>query len=525
MDNITFTCDRPDLIDRERWGEGAVETVFLIICIGLLIALVVSHHKRRQDTKKSLITQQEAANRWMTLKSEHDALQGQLEIAQSALTETHKSLSALEERFRPVIDAEDYAAQIRRKAASELNATQEKLLSLKEDTLSAERTLRALRNTIDGYSDDYILPTQSLLDDLAEAFGFDDAGKALKDARAHSTMLVKSGKAAVCDYVEENRRTSAINFVIDAFNGKVDTLQTRIKADNAGTLIQKVQDAATLVNLHGQAFRNARITPAYLAARQAEVKWGAVVQALKEKAREEQRALKEHIREEERARREYERAMKEAAKEEEKATLALEKARLAYDKARTDSERQKLEERIAEFEAQVTRAHERAQQAVSMAQLTKSGHVYIISNIGSFGDDVLKIGMTRRLDPMERVKELGDASVPFSFDVHGMIYSEDAVALEAELHRRFTRKRVNKVNFRKEFFRVGMDDIRQAAADLSLEAHFTILAAALEYRETLAIEHLPEAEQITVLSHSLKDWTDNPVRTLIDNTEDELIPA
>lgn len=502
-----------------------MEAILLIVCIGLLVALAVAHHKRREDAKQSLVTQQEAANRWVALRSERDALQEQLETAQNALAETRTSLTALEERFRPVVDAEEYAAQIRRTTTAELNTAQEALLSLKEDTLATERALRALRNTIDGYGDDYILPTQSLLDDLAEAFGFDDAGKALKDARAHSAMLVKSGKAAVCDYVEENRRTSAINFVIDAFNGKVDTLQARIKADNAGTLMQKVQDAAALVNLHGQAFRNARITPAYLAARQDEVKWGAVVQALKEKAREEQRALKEQIREEERARREYEKAMKEAAKEEEKAALALEKARLAYDKARTDSERHKLEERIAEFEAQMARAHERAQQAVSMAQLTRSGHVYIISNIGSFGDDVLKIGMTRRLDPMERVKELGDASVPFSFDVHGMIYSEDAVALETELHRRFTRNRVNKVNFRKEFFRVGLDDIRQAAAELNIEVHFTILAAALEYRETLAIEHLPEAEQITVLSHSLKDWADHPVRTLIDDKEDDLIPA
>ncbi|MES1524119.1 GIY-YIG nuclease family protein, partial [Vibrio cholerae] len=90
----------------------------------------------------------------------------------------------------------------------------------------------------------------------------------------------------------------------------------------------------------------------------------------------------------------------------------------------------------------------------------KAGHVYVISNIGSFGDNVYKIGMTRRLEPMERVKELGDASVPFSFDVHAMIYSENAPALENELHKKFDFQRLNLINTRKEFFAVTLDEIK-----------------------------------------------------------------
>jgi hypothetical protein len=123
-----------------------------------------------------------------------------------------------------------------------------------------------------------------------------------------------------------------------------------------------------------------------------------------------------------------------------------------------------------------------------MAQQTKKGHVYIISNIGSFGDDVYKIGLTRRLDPNERVRELGDASVPFPFDVHAVIASDDAPALETDLHRRFLDRQVNKVNKRKEFFRLSLTDLRQAADELGLECVWTLTAEAAEYRETLALE-------------------------------------
>ena len=123
-----------------------------------------------------------------------------------------------------------------------------------------------------------------------------------------------------------------------------------------------------------------------------------------------------------------------------------------------------------------------------MAQQTKKGHVYIISNIGSFGEDVFKIGLTRRLDPNERVRELGDASVPFPFDVHAMLASDDAPALETELHRRFVERQVNKINKRKEFFRVSLTELRQVADELGLEASWTLTAEAAQYRETLALE-------------------------------------
>ena len=121
-----------------------------------------------------------------------------------------------------------------------------------------------------------------------------------------------------------------------------------------------------------------------------------------------------------------------------------------------------------------------------MAEMTKSGYVYVISNVGSFGEDVVKIGLTRRLDPDDRVRELGDASVPFSFDTHAMIYSDEAPALEAALHRRFAERRINMTNFRKEFFRVTLTEVEQAVTELAPSASFFKDREAQEWHETLA---------------------------------------
>ncbi len=115
----------------------------------------------------------------------------------------------------------------------------------------------------------------------------------------------------------------------------------------------------------------------------------------------------------------------------------------------------------------------------------RAGYVYIISNIGSFGENVYKIGMTRRLDPMERVDELGDASVPFKFDVHAMIFSDDAPALETALHHAFANKKVNMINGRREFFYVTIDEIEEVVkANYDKSVEFMRVPQAEQYRES-----------------------------------------
>jgi hypothetical protein len=211
--------------------------------------------------------------------------------------------------------------------------------------------------------------------------------------------------------------------------------------------------------------------------------------------REHQAELREQIREEQRRQREIEEAEEEqrrAERERQAAEDAL--ARAKAEAAREAAEafgKQSAEEaaqhakRIAELQLQLTEAIENSQRAISNAQLTRKGCVYVISNIGSFGEGLLKIGMTRRHDPMDRVKELGDASVPFPFDVHMKITCDDAPALENALHKMFHHRRKNKINLRKEFFQVTITEVAEAVERLHGRVEYTADAEALDYRNSL----------------------------------------
>lgn len=370
-----------------------------------------------------------------------------------------------------------------------------------------ERAAAAMRNIIEGYGDRYLIPTHSILDDLAIEFGYTSAGESLKSAREQVRRMVEQGEAATCDYVEASRRETAIRFVVDAFNGRVDAILSRVKRDNYGQLEQEIRDAFNLVNLNGAAFRDARILDAYLNARLGELKWAVVVQELIRKQIEEQREIKARMRDEEKARREYEQKMREAAKEEELKKKALDEKekglaeiKLALEHAAAQ-DRAKLEQQLAEMQQandalrqDLAAATERK---LTVAQQFKKGTVYVISNVGAFGEGIYKIGQTRRPDPQERVDELGDASVPFDFDVHAWIKSDNAPDLEHKLQKRFLAMQLNKVNPRKEFFRVPLNDIRAEVDKLGQEypftvTHWTDTAAATQYRESLDIESDPE---------------------------------
>ncbi|WP_426478211.1 DUF4041 domain-containing protein [Chryseobacterium sp. CBSDS_008] len=358
--------------------------------------------------------------------------------------------------------------------------------SLREADQIADR-IKAMKNVIKGYGNEYLIPTYTLLDDLAEDFGHKEAGDKLKKLRHNNKLMIVSRQAGICDYMDESRRNTAIDFVIDAYNGKVDSILASVKKDNFGILKQKMDDAFQLVNFNGQAFRNARISDVYHNARIEELKWAVVVQELKWQEQEEQRQIREQIREEERARKEYEKAIKEAEKEEQTLKRLIEKAESQVARA---NEEQKIffQQQLEELQQKLTQAEEKNQRAISMAQQTRTGNVYIISNIGSFGEDVYKIGMTRRLDPLDRVRELGDASVPFEFDVHAMIYAEDAPGLEKQLHKKFLKSQLNKINPRKEFFRLNIHDVRSYIDSMGIACKWTLAAEAKQYRETLKLE-------------------------------------
>lgn len=196
----------------------------------------------------------------------------------------------------------------------------------------------------------------------------------------------------------------------------------------------------------------------------------------KQAAKEEQDRIREKIRDEQKAQAEIDRELRRLENERSAIELAIQKAL-----AKTHDEHS-LE--VAELRKKLAEAEARSQRALSMAQQTKAGNVYIISNIGSFGQDVFKIGMTRRLEPLERVKELSDASVPFSFDVHMMISCDNAPELENALHKKLHHKRMNKINHRKEFFRVSLDEIREIVERHHGRVEYIATPEALEYYES-----------------------------------------
>lgn len=204
----------------------------------------------------------------------------------------------------------------------------------------------------------------------------------------------------------------------------------------------------------------------------------------KEQSRQEQLAIREQMRQEAEERKALEAERRKIEKEETKYNTEIERISEQLNTA-TDSETAKLQQRILELQAQLAAVTVKKEEIITL-QNGKAGTVYIISNLGSFGENVFKIGMTRRQEPQDRINELGDASVPFKFDVHSFIFSDDAVALENKLHSILNEKRVNKVNLRKEFFNVTIDELEQLVSDISPTAEFNRTMAAEEYHQSLS---------------------------------------
>lgn len=202
----------------------------------------------------------------------------------------------------------------------------------------------------------------------------------------------------------------------------------------------------------------------------------------KEQAKQEQLALKEQMRQEAEERKALEAERKKVEKEELKYTseIAKLKEQLASSK---DEELEKLNARILELQNQLNSVVLKKEEIANLAN-GKAGNVYIISNLGSFGENVFKVGMTRRLNPQDRVNELGDASVPFKFDVHSFIFSDDAVGLENKLHSILNDKRVNKVNLRKEFFYTSLDELENLVTEIEPTAEFNRTMLAEEFRQS-----------------------------------------
>lgn len=246
-----------------------------------------------------------------------------------------------------------------------------------------------------------------------------------------------------------------IKLTLRAFNSECDVIIQNVNWKNYHKSKDKILKSYDFFNQYNQS-KNIIIQKKYLNLKLEELRLVFEEQERKQKEKDEQRAIRERIREEERLKKD---AIL-AEKEEEKYRQLLDKAKEEALKSSGDK-LEELNNKIKQLSESLEEAQEKNKRAISMAQQTKSGYVYIISNIGSFGENVFKIGMTRRLDPYDRVKELGDASVPFEFDVHAMIPCDDAPALEGKLHNKFEKYKINLINSRREFFKIPIDIVEK----------------------------------------------------------------
>ena len=381
--------------------------------------------------------------------------------------------------------------------------------------LEAEKN--ALQAKITQLNDEFIDSTQKLLDlraqivetdenALLQSFGFftphyiydtsEEYKVAIGNVRSEQKALVK-GKQAVSgstDWTVNGDKAQGKKMITDmqklllrAFNSECDDAIEHVKFNNLESSEKKITASYEAVAKLGSVM-HIRITQPYYSLKLKELHLMHEYRMKKQAEKDELKEARARMREEAKLAKELEEARKKLEKEQTHYSNALRHIN-AQLKAAAPEDREAIEAKKAEIEAQLQKIDKEFKDVDYRAANQRAGYVYVISNIGAFGENVYKIGMTRRLNPMDRVDELGDASVPFDFDVHAMIFSDDAPKLEAALHQAFADRKLNYINTRREFFRVSLDEIKQVVKEnFDKSVEFIDVAPAEQYRETLALK-------------------------------------
>jgi hypothetical protein len=438
--------------------------IITIIALGITLFIVLNQYKK---SKRKLSTEIENKN------------------------EENNKLNSDLERYSGIISIEN-EIELKNKEFSEI---QTDATELNDKFINAKSIFKELEKDIKIYQNDLEFVELGIYEPIFDLESSEKYKERITQIITRQKQLIKGGNACVCntEWTVGNSRKQGeimtrryINLTLRAFNGECDSLISKVRWNNIKRFEERISKAFTAINKLGKS-NNTFITDKYLKLKLDELHLVYELAHKKYQEKEEAREIRAGQREEERAQREFEKARKDAEIEEKRFQKALELAK--KDLGLVSGEKlDELNSQIAQLEQNLKDAHEAKERAISRAQETKSGHVYIISNLGSFGEDVYKIGMTRRLEPMDRVKELGDASVPFTFDLHAMIFSENAPELENLLHKEFDDRRINKVNNRKEYFKVSLDEIEQVIIDkYEKEVDFIKVIEAQQFRETKSI--------------------------------------
>ena len=379
----------------------------------------------------------------------------------------------------------------------------------KEKQEEANNTLRDLdimierrKKLVIELDDKILIQDFNLYNPIYDLDSSDDYKEEIENTKYSQELMIKNGTAATCSttwtvngsLVRGAARTrDNIKQILRCFNDECDILISKVKFNNIDAFREKMKRSWKALNRMNK--RNTiSISEQYLELKIQELELAYEYAVKKQEEKEERRRIRERLREEAKLRKEIEEARQVLYKERRHYTNALIQINKRLDKCKDQEENQNLTKKKQDIESHISDLSIKIKDIDYRAANKKAGYVYIISNIGSFGEGVYKIGMTRRLEPMERVDELGDASVPFKFDVHAMIFSDDAPKLEAALHRAFMKNKVNVVNNRREFFRVSLDEIERVVKEnYDKTVEFKRIPDAQQYRESLKVLENPDA--------------------------------
>lgn len=277
--------------------------------------------------------------------------------------------------------------------------------------------------------------------------------------------------------------------LLRAFNSECDEVVDRVTYANVELSEKRITASFDAISKLGK-IMSVAITRQYLDAKIEELYLAFEYKQKKQEEKEAQKELRAQMREEAKLQKEIEEARKKIKKEQKHYENALESINKQLLSA-SDEQKATLEKKKEEIEAQLIEIDKNIKDIDYRESNAKAGYVYVISNIGAFGENIYKIGMTRRLEPRERIDELGDASVPFNFDIHAMIFSDNAPALEAALHKAFENKKLNMVNHRREFFNVTIDEIKaEVMKNFDKSVEFIDIPEAEQYRTSLKMRQI-----------------------------------
>ena len=399
--------------------------------------------------------------------------------------ESERHASADEYHSKRTDAADSYYHEKTSQAEIDLKQWNERISSADKDLKAIKKQKTELLREIEELSKESIVVAANF--EVDETISSEEYKNKLALLKTKLSEFVKNDKALIVNsYGDKKAIRDNSKQILRCFEAESSSIIKAVTIKNVDTQRNKLNKSFENLNKLFEV-DGVKLTFDFLECKLEELNLTYAYQLKKEQEKEEQKAIREQMVEEEKVRREIEREKAKIEKEEKQFKNEIAKL-MDYLQKSSDIEKQLYIDKIKELEDKLKLVEKDKANVLEREQNTRAGYVYIISNIGSFGENVYKIGMTRRLEPLDRVKELGDASVPFEFDVHAMIFSEDAPTLETTLHNTFKANQVNKVNPRKEFFRVSLPEIEKVVKENhNATVTFTQVAKAEQYRESLRL--------------------------------------